>query len=150
MRVVPSQLTPAPRPSLSDAQVLGSNVAIEATVIVAVGAVGFSFRRDEAGDWTGGEAVTLGRGTELDEAWLTTARSVAVECLRAAILEHGGEEAPSETLQCPECGRLLCSTELPGPAEKRNGVDCGPEHVVRFRYRSLVFCPDGTSHWETP
>lgn len=144
MRFVPRQLHPVARPTLDQARVLG-DVGIEARLTVSVGAVGFMFERNGE-DWTGGEAITLGRGTEVDELWLTAARSVAVEALKREMVA-AGEDEPTEVIQCLECGRLLCSAELVG-APARRGMDCGPAHVLRFEGgKELVFNPDGTAAW---
>ena len=144
MRFVPRHLVPLPRPTLKDARVLG-DVGLEARLTVSVGAVGFLFER-HGEDWTGGAAITLGRGQEVDEAWLQVAREVATEALKAELVASGGEE-PVETVPCPECGRILCSPLLVGAGDRR-GVDCGPAHVLRFAGgQQLVFNPDGTSAW---
>lgn len=149
-RYRPTELEPVPRPTLADAELLSGNVAIERSVYVSVGSVAFQFSRDDDGDFTGGAAVTVGAGTALDERWLTAARGVAVERLRAALLEAGGDESePTETIACPDCERLLCAAELAAAyAATRTKIDCGPAHVVHYADgRRLRIGPDGAG-WE--
>lgn len=146
----PTQLDPVPRPELADARVDG-DPTLEANVAVWVGGVAFAFWRAEDGVWTGGQARTAGFGHMVDERWLTAARGVAVEALRADVLRRGGlvppDEQPVETIRCPECERLLCSTELVREV-RRIRVDCGPAHVVTFEdRRELVFPPNGPAQW---
>lgn len=144
LRVLPS----LPRPQLADACVLG-DVQLEASLIVKVGNYfGFEFERDGE-DWTNGRALTIGRGGEVDEAWLTAARTVAVEALRKELAKAGGPAfAAADTIQCEECGKLLCSTEL-ADTPRWDSVICGPAHVVFFPNSEnvLVFRPDGTAIW---
>lgn len=140
----PTPLDPVPRPAIADAEVVG-NVAVDRSVLVLVGGVTFLFWRVEDGAWTGGRAQTAERGHEIDERWITAARGVAAEALRRSILHAGGEgEVPSETIRCPECERLLCSSVLVDFG-RVVAVDCGPEHVARTANgRELVFHTDGS------
>lgn len=153
MRFVSRALTPVPRPELADARVLAHNVTLDAELFVSVGAMGFRFARNEDGDFEGGEAVTIGRGSEVDEAWLTAARLVAIEALRHALREAGGEDdgPATETIRCDGCGKLLCSAELVPFSGKAKTVECGPEHVVTAPGMvALTFESDGSIHWLAP
>ena len=146
MNFQPKQLHPLPRPQIADAVVHGS-VTLDKSLHVTIGCVGFMFERDGE-DWTGGDAVTVGRGTEIDEGWLTAARTVAVEALRREIRTAGGSEVESDTLRCEECGKLLCSTLLANAPTRDAEVMCGPVHLVGLQDgRTLTFRSDGSSAW---
>jgi hypothetical protein len=148
MQFVPRHLEPVARPAPSMVSVLG-DVGLETRLTVSVGAIGFMFERTKDGDWTGGEAITLGRGTELDAAWLTTAREMAIAALQREMAAANESADVGETIQCPECGKLLCSPKLDDATGARRGIDCGPAHVIRFEQgQQLVFNPDGTAVWE--
>lgn len=143
----PTALEPVKRPTLHDAKTIGDPTR-DADLVVAVGGVAFSFWRLASGDWTGGRAMTIGRGFEIDERWLTAARGVAAEALRVAIMAAGepGEE-PAATVRCEECERLLTSPELVR-AEAVAEIRCGPEHVVAFvDGRELIFGSTGPATW---
>lgn len=145
---VPPTLPPVERPMLREARVLG-NVALEQRVHVMVGGVAVEFWREAAGAWSGGRITTVARGQELDEAWLAAARSVALEALRAAVAkQEGSPEQPSEIVRCPECGRLLCSSELAQQMARARitTILCAPVHVVHFDDRyALALRPDGSA-----
>lgn len=128
------------------------NLAIDASVIVAVGGVGFRYYRLPGGDFTGGEAFTVGKGTDIDEPWLTAARTVAASCLSNALAELRGEDPiEPETIQCPECGRLLCAVQLAHFSGKRKVIDCGPDHVIKADGMvSLTMHADGSASWFAP
>jgi hypothetical protein len=146
MNYLPRPLQPLPRPQIADAVVHG-NVALDRSLHITIGCVGFMFERDGE-DWTGGDAVTVGRGTAIDEAWLTAARTVAVEALRKEIRSAGGAEVASDTIRCEDCGRLLCSTLLADAPTRDAEVMCGPIHVIGLQDgRTLTFRPDGSSAW---
>lgn len=141
----PSRLEPVPRPSLNDASFVG-NVEVHPRVYVVLNGLVFTFWR--VGDsWTGGSAITSGRGQPLDEAWIVAARSVAVALLQKELLKHGGTDLPVINVRCPECQRLLSSSELAN-GDRIVGVDCGPSHIVAVADgRALVFHPDGSTRW---
>jgi hypothetical protein len=147
----PTPIDPVPRPELSEARVFGDTSGDR--VEVAVGhAVTFAFTKLEDGAWTGGQATTLARGYELDERWLTAARGVAVEALRAEALRRGehvdSDEMPTETVRCPDCERLLCSPLLVREP-RRTGVECGPLHVVAFEDGARLLLGPGDAEWDT-
>jgi hypothetical protein len=142
MKFQPTPIEPVKRPTIHDAKLLGG--LEDGDLLVAVGGVAFSFHRLPDGDWTGGGAMTIGRGWEIDERWLTAARGVAAEALRAAIMAGGepGEE-PVETVRCPECERLLSSAALVRAIEVAS-ISCGPAHVVAFSDGfEVIFGPHG-------
>lgn len=126
----PTALDPVKRPTLHDAKAIGDPK--NGDLVVTVGGVAFSFWRLASGDWTGGRAMTIGRGFEIDEPWLTAARGVAAEALRGAITAAGepGEE-PIETVRCPDCARILASSALVRSVGIAS-ITCGPVHVVAF------------------
>ncbi len=142
-----TRLEPVPRPRLAEARVLGDLSAATATVVVGGLCVDF-WKEGDA--WTGGRISCAGQvGVELDEGYLTAARSAALEALRAEIARVTGEgEDPVETLRCPDCAHLLVSAELARTTEAVVGVDCGPAHVVRFSDRRvLIIRPDTSAAW---
>lgn len=151
MKFRPTPIKPIERPTIHDAKLLGG--LEDGDLLVAVGGVAFSFHRLPDGDWTGGGAMTLGRGFEIDERWLTAARGVAAEALRVAMLASDGTgDEPVETMRCPECERLLSSSALIRSA-KVASVSCGPAHVVAFSDGfEVIFGPHGvtTSQGEPP
>lgn len=149
MRYVPRDRKPVTPPVPSDVRVLG-DVGLEAVLTVSVGAVGFLFERvPDSEDWTGGEALTLGRGTELDEGWLTAARKLAIDALKREMSASDESGETFESVRCAECGRVLSAPQL-DEAGKLRRVDCGPAHVLRFdRGPALQVNPDGTAEWTT-
>lgn len=146
MRFEPCPLTPAPRPRLDQALVIG-DVRIARTVSVYVKGVVFNFWRKDDATWTGGAAETGERGVAIDEPWLKAAREVAVEALKREFHEAGeGEEAPTETVRCAECARLLCSPKLVDVDV--HTMACGPEHVLTLADgRRLVVPASGEAMW---
>jgi hypothetical protein len=148
VRYVPRDRKPVAPPRPADVRVLG-DVGLEASLTVSVGAVGFLFERvPETEDWTGGEALTLGRGTELDEAWLAAARKLAIDALKREMTASDESGEVFETVRCPECDRVLSAPQL-DEAGKLRRIECGPAHELRFeRGQTLVVNPDGTAAWK--
>lgn len=153
MRFSESVLPPVERPVLAHAKVVGDPL-LERQVFVAVGHVAFRFWRAD-GHWTGGEAVTVGRGTLIDEGWLTAARGVAVQALNteiAGVATDRGDFVPTETIRCESCGRLMTSSLLvfAESPRRKDGLSCGPVHVVTYENgRAIALRPDGSSVWIT-
>ncbi len=142
----PTQLQPVTRPQIADAHVLG-DLLIERVVWVRIGAFVFRFWREEDGAWTGGEAAPAGRGGPVDEGWLTAARSVAVEAMKADLAARGEAVAtPTETFRCALCNRIMTSKLAVG---LRPAVEiCGPVHIFSTGDgRALTVRPDGSSAW---
>jgi hypothetical protein len=123
-------------------------VRTEASAQVLVGGVAFLFRRREDGDWEGDETVAAVRGYALTPRWLVAAEAVAREVFADALAQQPGGEA-ADTVTCPECGRVLCSSEIAAaPTDQRTGVRCGPEHLIHYRDgRALVVPAVGRSTW---
>lgn len=149
MRFVEREREPVAPPRAADARVLG-DVGIEAALTVSVGAVGFLFARvPDSEDWTGGAAVTLGRGTEFDEAWISAARAIAIAALKREMSASDESGETFETVRCSECGRVLSAPQL-DETGKLSRIECGPAHTLRFqRGPALVIAPDGKASWTT-
>jgi hypothetical protein len=148
VRFVPRDRKPLAPPTPADVRVLG-DVGLEASLTVSVGGVGFLFERvPDSDDWTGGDALTLGRGTEIDEGWLAAARKLATDALKREMAASEESGDAFETVRCSECGRVLSAPQL-DEAGKLRGIECGPAHELRFeRGQVLVVNPDGTAAWK--
>lgn len=143
---------PAPAPTLEGAIVdLVLHDDEESSAVVVFPGILVEFTRAAAGEtWQGGGCTTRCANTMIDEGYITAARDLAVEALHRELAARGSPvEAHAETVRCSECQRVIASPEL-GRSEggRITGIDCGPDHVVRFsNRRALVVTAAGAATW---
>lgn len=114
-------------------------IADEATVVrhdayhvdVVIRGVAFCFRCALGRDWIGGCAVVVAAGAEIDERWLTRARTVAAEVLLREIGEPS-LAADADPIRCPDCGALFVGPLLAHTSPLAR-VTCGVPHVFDWR-----------------